>query len=63
MARSYLPVLTVASGDSCEAILGVLFSLFSVNSSPCVPRFNPGAVQLSPGLPPFAGRWLVCTVC
>lgn len=41
MARSYLPVLTVASGDSCEAILGVLFSLFSVNSLPVFPDLTP----------------------
>lgn len=63
MARSYLPVLTIASGDSCKAILGVLFSLFSVNSSLCVPRFNPDAVQLSSGLPSFVEHWLVCSIC
>lgn len=54
MARSDLPALTVAGGDSCKAILGEFFSLFSVNSSLCVPRFNPDAVQLSSGLPAFA---------
>lgn len=63
MARSYLPVLTIVSGDSCKAILGVLFSLFSVNSFLCVPRFNPDAVQLSSGLPLFVEPCLVCSVC
>lgn len=43
------------SADSCQAILGVLFPLFSVNSSLCAPRFNPDAVQLSSALPSFVG--------
>lgn len=48
-------VLAVAGGDSCEAISGVLFSLLSVNGSLGVPRFNPGAAQLSSGSPSFKG--------
>lgn len=48
------------SADSCQAILGVLFPLFSVNSSLRAPRFNPGAVQLSSALPLFVG--LRCTL-
>lgn len=50
-------VLAVAGGDSCEAISGVLFSLLSVNGSLGVPRFNPGAAQLSSGSPSFKGLW------